>query len=71
MQGNPATDDRARPGGGFLGMGDHYVAVNPSDVRISYNDSDKKCHATKNATADQLKAASEFKYNGRWNARKS
>jgi hypothetical protein len=42
-------------------MGDHYVAVNPSDVRISYNDSDKKCHATKNATADQLKAASEFK----------
>lgn len=57
--------------GGFLGMGEHYVAVNPSDVKISYNDSDKKWHATMNATAPQLKAAPEFKYNGRWNASKS
>ena len=57
--------------GGFLGMGDHYVAVNPSDVKLSYHDSDKKWHATMNATADQLKAAPEFKYNGRWNASKS
>ena len=43
----------------------------PADVRINYNDSDKKWHATMNATADQLKAAPEFKYNGRWNASKS
>jgi sporulation protein YlmC with PRC-barrel domain len=57
--------------GGFLGMGDHYVAVNPSDVKISYNDSDKKWHATMNATANQLKSAPEFQYNGRWNASKS
>ena len=57
--------------GGFLGMGDHYVAVNPSDVKVSYSNSDKKWHATMNATADQLKAAPEFKYNGRWNASKS
>jgi sporulation protein YlmC with PRC-barrel domain len=57
--------------GGFLGMGDHYVAVNPSDVRISYNGSDKKWHATMNTTVAQLKAAPEFKYNGRWNASKS
>ena len=56
---------------GFVGMGDHYVAGNPADVRITYNDSDKKWHATGNATADQLKAAPEFKYNGRWNASKS
>src|SRR3984893_6490907 len=57
--------------GGFLGLGSHYVAVNPADVKVSYNDSDRKWHATKNATADQLKAAPEFKYNGRWNASKS
>ena len=57
--------------GGFLGMGEHYVAVNPSDIKVSYNGSDKKWHATMNATADQLKSAPEFKYNGRWNASKS
>jgi sporulation protein YlmC with PRC-barrel domain len=28
--------------GGFLGIGDHYVAVDPSAVKVSYNDSDKK-----------------------------
>ena len=57
--------------GGFLGVGDHYVAVNSSEVKVSYNDSDKKWHATMNATADQLKAAPEFKYTGHWNASKS
>jgi hypothetical protein len=57
--------------GGFLGIGEHYVAVSPSEVKVSYNDSDKKWHATMNTTADQLKAAPEFKYTGRWNASKS
>ena len=57
--------------GGFLGISTHYVAVNPQDVKISYNDSDKKWHAAMNATADQLKAAPEFKYDGRWNASRS
>ena len=57
--------------GGFLGMGEHYVAVNPADIKVSYNGSDKKWHATMNATADQLKSAPGFKYNGRWNASKS
>jgi sporulation protein YlmC with PRC-barrel domain len=57
--------------GGFLGIGDHYVAVNPSEVKVSYNDSDKKWHAIMNATAEQLKAAPEFKYTGHWNASKS
>jgi|SRR5579859_6234156 len=52
--------------GGFLGMGEHYVAVSPSAVKITYNDQDKKWHATMNATADQLKSAPEFKYTGRW-----
>lgn len=56
--------------GGFLGMGDHYVAVNPSALNVTYNSADKKWHATINATADQLKAAPEFKYTGAWTASK-
>jgi len=57
--------------GGFLGVGEHYVAVNPSDIKVMYNDSDKKWHASMNATADQLKAAPEFKYNGQRSASRS
>ena len=48
--------------GGFLGMGDHYVAVRPSAVKLSYDAKDSKWHASMNANADQLKAAPEFKY---------
>ena len=47
--------------GGFLGMGDHYVAVNPSAVNISYNSNAKKWHAAMNTDVDQLKAAPEYK----------
>jgi len=50
--------------GGFLGMGDHYVAVNPASVHITYDATAKAWHATMNTTADQLKAAPEFKYPG-------
>jgi sporulation protein YlmC with PRC-barrel domain len=57
--------------GGFLGMGEHYVAVNPSAVKVTYNSSDKKWHASMNASADQLKAAPEFKYSGRWEANRT
>ncbi len=57
--------------GGFLGLGEHYVAVNPSAVKVSYNGSDKKWHASMNASADQLKAAPEFKYAGRWDANRT
>jgi|SRR5579863_770785 len=48
--------------GGFLGMGDHYVAVRPSAIKLSYDAKDKKWHATMDTNADQLKAAPEFKY---------
>jgi hypothetical protein len=48
--------------GGFLGMGDHYVAVRPSAVKLSYDAKDSKWHASMDANADQLKAAPEFKY---------
>ena len=57
--------------GGFLGMGTHYVAMNPSDVQVAYNTSDQKWHATTNATSDQLKSAPAFQYSGRWEASKS
>lgn len=48
--------------GGFLGMGDHYVAVRPSAIKLTYDAKDKKWHATMDANADQLKAAPEYKY---------
>jgi hypothetical protein len=48
--------------GGFLGMGDHYVAVSPSAIAITYGATDKKWHATMNADAAALKAAPEYKY---------
>jgi hypothetical protein len=48
--------------GGFLGMGDHYVAVRPASVALTFNEGDKTWHATLNATADTLKAAPEYKY---------
>jgi uncharacterized protein YrrD len=48
--------------GGFLGMDDHCVVVRPSAISLSFNASDNKWHATMNANAAQLKAASEYKY---------
>ena len=57
--------------GGFLGMGTHYVAVNPGAVVVSYDEQNKTWKATMNATKDQLKAAPEFKYGGQWTASKS
>jgi hypothetical protein len=48
--------------GGFLGMGDHYVAVQPSAVTLSYDANAKKWRAAMNTDADQLKAAPEYKY---------
>lgn len=53
--------------GGFLGMGDHYVDVTPSSVSVSYDSDKKKWVGMINATKDQLKAAPEFKYEGRFN----
>jgi hypothetical protein len=51
--------------GGFLGMGDHYVAVNPASVHISWDANSKTWHAAMDTTEDQLKAAPEFKYPSR------
>ena len=52
--------------GGFLGMGEHYVAVSPSTIGLAYNDTDKKWKATINATKDELKAAPQFNYDGKF-----
>ena len=57
--------------GGFLGMGTHYVAVDPGAVAITYDQSNKTWRAAMNATKDQLKSAPEFKYGGRWTASRS
>jgi sporulation protein YlmC with PRC-barrel domain len=57
--------------GGFLGMGTHYVAVNPSSLMVSYDASNNVWRATMNATKEQLKSAPEFKYSGQWTASRS
>jgi len=57
--------------GGFLGMGTHYVAVNPSSLKVAYDAQNKVWRASMNATKDQLKAAPEFKYGGQWTASRS
>lgn len=48
--------------GGFLGMGEHYVAVSPSSVNIRHDAKNDKWLASMNTTKDALKAAPEFKY---------
>lgn len=52
--------------GGFLGIDQHYVAVRPWAVDVSYDASTKKWRATMDTTAGQLKAAPEFRYSGSW-----
>ena len=48
--------------GGFLGMGEHYVAVAPSSVNMRHDAKNDKWLATMNTPKEALKAAPEFKY---------
>jgi hypothetical protein len=48
--------------GGFLGMGDHYVAVAPSALTIQYDAASKTTHATMNATQAELRSAPSFQF---------
>ena len=48
--------------GGFLGMGERYVAVAPSSVNVRYDSKNDKWLASMNTTKEALKAAPEFKY---------
>jgi len=42
------------------------VVVAPSAVKVVYSENDKKWSATMDTTKEALKAAPEFKYEGRW-----
>lgn len=48
--------------GGFLGVGEHYVAVSPASVNVRYDAKAEKWLASMNTTKESLKAAPEFKY---------
>ena len=48
--------------GGFLGMGERYVAVAPDSVKINYDAKAEKWTAMMNTNKDSLKNAPEFKY---------
>ena len=48
--------------GGFLGMGDHYVAIDPAALAVTHDDAKNEWRATLDATKDQLKAAPQFEY---------
>jgi hypothetical protein len=48
--------------GGFLGMGEHYVAVSPASVNVRYDSKNNKWLASMNTTKEALKDAPEFKY---------
>ena len=48
--------------GGFLAMGEHYVAVSPASVSVKRDAKNDKWVATMNTTKEALKAAPEFKY---------
>ena len=48
--------------GGFLGIGEHYVAVSPSSVSIRRDAKNDKWVASMNTTKEALKEAPEFKY---------
>ncbi|KQS86136.1 MULTISPECIES: PRC-barrel domain-containing protein [Methylobacterium] len=52
--------------GGFLGLGERYVAVSPSSIALGYDADAKKWKAIIGASKDQLKAAPEFKYEGKF-----
>jgi sporulation protein YlmC with PRC-barrel domain len=48
--------------GGFLGIGERYVAVSPSSVSIRRDAKNDKWMASMNTTKEALKEAPEFKY---------
>ena len=48
--------------GGFLGVGERYVAVSPSSVSVRHDAKNDKWMASMNTTKEALKAAPEFKY---------
>ena len=56
--------------GGVLGIGDRYVAVAPLAITLVYDPAANSYRATMNATAEQLKGAPPFTYEGSFKARR-
>ena len=52
--------------GAILGDSQRYVAVDPSSISINYIEGENKWKATLNAQIEQLNAAPEFRYEGKW-----
>ena len=48
--------------GGLLGIGEHYTAITPTAIALSFDHGSGHYKATMDATLDQMKAAPEFKY---------
>lgn len=67
-------EDMALEGGQLVGVvlslvvdgGQGYIAVDPSSISIKYIEGENAWKATLNAKIDQLKAAPEFRYQGKW-----
>jgi len=70
------VEDLAFEGGQLVGVvlsiagasdaGQRYIAVDPSSISIRYTEADGTWKATLNARIDQLRAAPEFRYEGKW-----
>jgi len=52
--------------GGFLGIGTKYIVLAPSAVTISYNEGESAWKATMDVTKDQISAAPEYEYDGKF-----
>jgi PRC-barrel domain len=52
--------------GEALGSGERYIAVDPSSISIKYIEGENRWVATLNAKIDQLRAAPQFRYQGKW-----
>jgi sporulation protein YlmC with PRC-barrel domain len=52
--------------GEVLSGSQRYIVVDPSSISIRYTEGENKWTATLNAKIDQLKAAPEFRYEGKW-----
>ena len=68
-------EDTALAGGQLVGVvlsvrdvlgGQRYIAVDPASISIKYAESENTWKATLNAQIDDLKAAPEFRYEGKW-----
>ena len=52
--------------GELMRVEQRYTAVDPSSISLNYTEGENRWLATMNATLDQLKAAPEFRYEGKW-----